>query len=98
MSSSAGEANLPYRYRFPRPAVTVDCLIYTLEEREPWILLIKRKNDPFKGSWALPGKEDREGRFEKASELYCTAIVEGEQIFEQSLLLHKGWVVSVEAS
>lgn len=66
MSSSAGEANLPYRYRWPRPAVTVDCLIYTLEEREPWILLIKRKNDPFKGSWALPGKEGREVVFEKA--------------------------------
>ncbi|CAM9816287.1 unnamed protein product [Ascophyllum nodosum] len=54
-SSSAGEADLPYRYRWPRPAVTADCLIYTLEEGEPWILLIKRKNDPFKGEWALPG-------------------------------------------
>ena len=58
-SSSAGEADLPYRYRWPRPAVTADCLIYTLEEGEPWILLIKRKNDPFKGEWALPGENTR---------------------------------------
>lgn len=47
---------LPYRYRWPRPAVTVDCLVYTMDQGEPWILLIKRKNDPFKGAWALPGQ------------------------------------------
>jgi 8-oxo-dGTP diphosphatase len=33
------------------PAVTVDALI----ERDGKILLIKRKNEPFSGSWALPG-------------------------------------------
>ncbi|CAM9462014.1 unnamed protein product [Ectocarpus sp. 12 AP-2014] len=47
--------DLPFRYQWPRPAVTVDCLIYALDEGKPWILLIKRKNDPFKGGWALPG-------------------------------------------
>ncbi|CAM9587294.1 unnamed protein product [Scytosiphon promiscuus] len=47
--------DLPFRYRWPRPAVTVDCLIYTLDDGRPWILLIRRKNDPFRGSWALPG-------------------------------------------
>lgn len=58
LSSTGGDPSedLPYRYRWPRPAVTVDCLIYTLDEGRPWILLIKRKNDPFGGSWALPGK------------------------------------------
>lgn len=55
-SSSTGTADLPYRYQWPRPAVTVDCLIYALDDGEPWILLIKRKNDPFKGAWALPGE------------------------------------------
>lgn len=31
-------------------------MIYALDEGTPWILLIKRKNDPFKGGWALPGE------------------------------------------
>eukprot|EP00903_Cladosiphon_okamuranus_P013253 g12358.t1 len=55
MSTAGADKGLPYRYRWPRPSVTVDCLIYALDEGSPWILLIKRKNDPFKGSWALPG-------------------------------------------
>jgi 8-oxo-dGTP diphosphatase len=33
------------------PTVTVDAVI----ERDEKILLIKRKNEPFKGDWALPG-------------------------------------------
>lgn len=37
---------------FPRPNVTADMLIPN-EMGE--ILLIKRKNDPFKGCWAIPG-------------------------------------------
>jgi 8-oxo-dGTP diphosphatase len=34
------------------PAVTVDCVIFDPEGR---VLLIRRKNEPFKGSFALPG-------------------------------------------
>jgi len=33
------------------PALTVDAVV----RRDGKILLIKRKNDPFKGKWALPG-------------------------------------------
>lgn len=33
------------------PMITVDAII----ERDDKILLIKRKNEPFKGQWALPG-------------------------------------------
>ncbi|CAM9948269.1 unnamed protein product, partial [Discosporangium mesarthrocarpum] len=53
----SGDHALPfkYQYRWPRPSVTVDCIIYTLDEQRPCILLIKRKNDPCKGFWALPG-------------------------------------------
>ena len=33
--------------------VTVDCVVIAEEDRS--VLLIKRKNEPFKGEWALPG-------------------------------------------
>jgi 8-oxo-dGTP diphosphatase len=41
-------------YDYPRPAVTVDIAIVTREVR-PRVLLIRRKNPPFAGNWALPG-------------------------------------------
>lgn len=44
----------PYCYDYPRPAVTVDIVIVTREER-PRVLLIRRKHDPFAGMWAIPG-------------------------------------------
>ncbi len=43
-----------YTYDYPRPAVTVDIAIIT-SEAEPRVLLIRRKGEPFAGSWALPG-------------------------------------------
>jgi 8-oxo-dGTP diphosphatase len=45
---------MTYTYNYPRPAVTVDCLIYR-KIKEPEILLIERKYEPFKNSWAFPG-------------------------------------------
>ena len=44
----------PYCYEYPRPAVTVDVIIVT-RERKPRVLLIRRKHDPFAGTWAIPG-------------------------------------------
>jgi 8-oxo-dGTP diphosphatase len=45
---------MPYTYEWPRPAVTVDALVFTrTQPRE--VLLIRRKNDPFKGRYAIPG-------------------------------------------
>jgi 8-oxo-dGTP diphosphatase len=35
--------------------VTVDALVFKQIENTWYILLIKRKNDPFIGKWALPG-------------------------------------------
>lgn len=43
-----------YTYKYPRPAVTADCVVITKDE-DPKVLLIKRKNDPYKDCWAIPG-------------------------------------------
>jgi 8-oxo-dGTP diphosphatase len=44
-----------YTYKYAHPAVTVDCVIFSINSPNPEVLLIKRRNDPFKGLWALPG-------------------------------------------
>lgn len=36
-------------------SVTVDIVIFTLREGDLQVLLIKRKNPPFQGRWAIPG-------------------------------------------
>lgn len=41
--------------KYERPSVTVDVLLFTIDEGELKILLVKRKEDPFIGQWALPG-------------------------------------------
>ncbi|MDF1576175.1 MAG: NUDIX hydrolase, partial [Bacteroidales bacterium] len=43
-----------YRYDYPRPSLTVDIAVLRLEEL-PEILLIQRKDPPFRQMWALPG-------------------------------------------
>lgn len=43
-----------YTYEWPRPALTVDAILITKESPSK-VLLIQRKQDPFAGSWALPG-------------------------------------------
>lgn len=40
---------------YPRPSVTVDLVIFTIAENDLKVLLIRRKLEPFKGRWALPG-------------------------------------------
>jgi 8-oxo-dGTP diphosphatase len=34
------------------PALTVDCVVFDKTGR---VLLVRRRNEPFKGAWALPG-------------------------------------------
>lgn len=46
---------MSYTYDYPRPAVTVDAVVYNLREESLFVLLVKRKHDPFQGQWALPG-------------------------------------------
>ena len=45
---------MAYTYKYPRPAVTADCVVMT-KDTTPKVLLIQRGNDPFKGCWAFPG-------------------------------------------
>ncbi len=51
--------NLPENYdpsKYKRPSVTTDVvLIVSNKDRQRKVLLIRRKNPPYKGYWALPG-------------------------------------------
>lgn len=42
-------------YRYPRPALTVDCVIFGLDDDDLKVLLIRRGNGPYVGKWAIPG-------------------------------------------
>ena len=44
---------MSYTYKYPRPAVTADCVVIAQATRE--VLLIQRGIEPFKGCWAFPG-------------------------------------------
>ncbi|GMU62280.1 MAG: NUDIX hydrolase [Myxococcaceae bacterium] len=55
---SAEEKAFLEKYRpqdYPRPAVAVDLVILTIIDAQVRVLLVKRKEHPFKGGWALPG-------------------------------------------
>lgn len=54
-SMAGDDGSGTYTYMYPRPAVTVDAALVTYDPVHPHILLIKRKNDPYAGKWALPG-------------------------------------------
>lgn len=60
---------MPYTYEYPRPSVTVDCIIFGLDESSKLkVLLIQRAKEPFKDQWALPGGfVDMEERLEEAA-------------------------------
>ncbi|AFY64994.1 NUDIX hydrolase [Geitlerinema sp. PCC 7407] len=47
---------MPYTYEYPRPALTVDCVIFGLDDQTTLkVMLIRRSLPPFQGQWALPG-------------------------------------------
>lgn len=46
---------MAYTYEYPRPAVTVDSVVFCQFANGWKVLLIRRGNEPFKNFWALPG-------------------------------------------
>ncbi|MDB6135900.1 MAG: 8-oxo-dGTP diphosphatase [Verrucomicrobiales bacterium] len=52
---------MPRTYEYPRPALTVDAVVFGLDGGELKVLLIERGLEPFKGQWALPGGFVQEG-------------------------------------
>ena len=44
-----------YCYKYPHPAVTADCIVYHRNGDSIDVLLIKRKNEPYRACWAFPG-------------------------------------------
>jgi len=46
---------MSYTYNYPRPMVTTDIIVFNTINNVISILLIKRLNEPFQNSWALPG-------------------------------------------
>jgi len=44
-----------FEYEYPRAAITVDCVVFGLDETDLKVLLIQRKLQPFQHAWALPG-------------------------------------------
>ena len=45
---------MDYTYKYPRPAVTADCVVFT-KEADAKVLLIQRGDEPYKDCWAFPG-------------------------------------------
>jgi 8-oxo-dGTP diphosphatase len=46
---------MPFTYEYPRPALTVDCVVCGFDGGGLQVLLIRRALEPFLGAWALPG-------------------------------------------
>lgn len=44
-----------YTYDYPRPAVTVDVILFAFQNEELTVLLVRRAHEPYAGTWALPG-------------------------------------------
>lgn len=46
---------MSFTYKYPRPAVTVDAIIFRNNGNKYEVLLIQRGQYPFEGMWAFPG-------------------------------------------
>ena len=93
----------PYCYDYPRPAVTVDLVVFSREVDTLRVLMIRRKAEPFAGFWALPGgflelgeaaeaAVRRELREETGGELPCPRLSWG---FSRADRDPRGWTISL---
>ena len=61
----------PYRYKYPRSALAVDCVVFGLDDKTNLkLLLIRRIKPPFEKQWALPGgfvQIDKDATLEEAA-------------------------------
>ena len=66
---------------FPRPSVTVDLVILTVQDKDLKVLLVQRNEHPFKGRWALPGGFVRvsDDRTDQGEDLDAAALRELEE-------------------
>lgn len=46
---------MSHTYKYPRPSVTTDIILFNWTGDRLSVALIRRKEDPFKGKWAFPG-------------------------------------------
>jgi 8-oxo-dGTP diphosphatase len=46
---------MSFTYEYPRPSLTVDCVVFGWDGTHLKVLLIQRNEPPFEGQWALPG-------------------------------------------
>ncbi|HLN21786.1 MAG TPA: NUDIX hydrolase [Bacteroidales bacterium] len=46
---------MSFCYDYPRPAVTADCVLFSHNNDDLNVLLIRRGNEPYKDKWAIPG-------------------------------------------
>lgn len=51
----SGTSEKEEKKEYPRPSLTADVVALLLDEGGLRVLFIRRGNEPFKGSWALPG-------------------------------------------
>ena len=49
------ELPFPHTYKYARPSVTVDNVVFCRLDGKVHVLLVERGIEPYKGCWALPG-------------------------------------------
>jgi 8-oxo-dGTP diphosphatase len=92
-----------FSYPYPRPALSVDCVVFGLEGESVEVLLIERRDPPHAGAWALPGGFVEEG--ETVEQAAARELAEETGLADVDLQqLHtfsapdrdpRGWVVTV---
>lgn len=96
---------MAFSYKFERPGLTVDCVIFglDLDERSLKVMLVERDLEPFAGMWAVPGGFVRTGEsLEAAAERELREETGIGEVFLEQLYTFgepgrdpRGWVVSV---